>query len=188
MHLVYGVGINDKKGFKKTKEYNLWVNMLARCYSNRFHLKQPTYINCSVSENFKSFSYFYDWCQNQIGFNNDGWHLDKDVLIKGNKHYSEDLCIFIPEEINKLLERRDKMRGNLPIGVSFHKAANKFRADLSVSGKQFYLGLFECKYVAFTAYRIKKKSHIIETANKYINYIDQRAYKALIEYSINITD
>lgn len=188
MRLVYGVGINDKKGFKKTKEYNLWVNMLARCYSNRFHLKQPTYINCSVSENFKSFSYFYDWCQNQIGFNNDGWHLDKDVLIKSNKHYSEDLCIFIPEEINKLLERRDKMRGNLPIGVSFSKAAGRYMACLSVNGKQEYIGLFFCEKDAFLAYKKRKEYHIKTIATKYKGEIDDRAYQALMMYSIDIND
>ncbi len=71
---VYGIGILGTKYPSKingvlTKEYILWCSMLQRCYSNNFKTKQPTYIGCEVSENFKSYEYFYEWCNKQVGFN-----------------------------------------------------------------------------------------------------------------------
>ena len=104
---VCGVGILGTKYPPKvngvrTKEYELWCNMLKRCYSEVYKKQRPTYEGCKVSDNFKNYEYFYEWCNQQIGFGNQGWHLDKDLLTKGNKVYSEDSCIFIPSEINTL--------------------------------------------------------------------------------------
>ena len=97
--LVYGVGFNDKTrpakvDGKKVKEYQLWQNMLIRCFSDKYQTRQPTYKGCSVSDNFLHYSFFYDWCQEQIGFGKvddkgRGWCLDKDLLLIGNKTYSE---------------------------------------------------------------------------------------------------
>lgn len=33
----------------------------------------------------------------------EGWHLDKDILLKGNKVYSPETCAFVPAKINSLL-------------------------------------------------------------------------------------
>ena len=70
---VYGVGILGTKYLstingRNTKEYELWNNMLKRCYSDALKKKNPTYEGCEVSDNFKSYEYFYEWCNEQIGF------------------------------------------------------------------------------------------------------------------------
>jgi hypothetical protein len=93
--LLQGVGINDRSvsatlNGKMTKEYDLWHAMLKRCYSKPYLEKQPTYIGCSVSDTFLYYHLFYNWCQTQVGFGKEGYQLDKDLLIKGNKLYSED--------------------------------------------------------------------------------------------------
>ena len=191
---VCGVGIVGIKypiseGGVLTKEYTLWCNMLKRCYSDAYKKKQPTYIDCEVSDNFKSYEYFYEWCHKQIGFGVEGWQLDKDLLIKGNKVYSEDSCVFIPKEINTLLVKREASRGDYPIGVYWSKTANAFKATVRKNkGKQEYLGLFNTEIEAFNAYKTAKEAFIKELANKWKSQIDVRAYKALMNYEVNIDD
>ena len=191
---VYDVGISGAKypiseGGVETKEYALWKSMLRRCYSDNFKKKRQTYIDCKCSENFNNYEYFYEWCQNQIGFNNKDWHLDKDLLIKGNKVYSEDSCIFIPQDINLLLTKCTASRGKHLIGVHWHKTRKAFRATVNKNkGKQEHLGLFKTELEAFNAYKQAKEAFVKEQANKWKGKIDDRAYEALMSYEVNIDD
>ena len=191
---VYGVGILGTKYPSKvngvnTKEYVLWCHVLERCYSDSFKKKRPTYIGCEVSDNFKSYEYFYEWCHKQVGFDNQGWHLDKDLLVKGNKVYNESTCVFIPAEINSLLVKREASRGEYLIGVYWKKANKAFVAMVSKNkGKQEYLGYFNTEIEAFNAYKTAKESFVKEQANKWKSQIDIRAYNALMKYEVNIDD
>ena len=196
---VYGVGILGIKYPSKingvhTKEYGLWKRMLERCYSDSaYQKKRPTYEGCEVSNNFKSYEYFYEWCNKQIGFGNDGngnpFHLDKDLLVKGNKVYSEDSCVFIPAEINSLLVKREALRGEHLIGVYWYKRDKAFVARVNKSkGGREYLGYFKNEIEAFNAYKQAKESFVKEQANKWKDKIDPRAYEALMKYEVNIDD
>ena len=195
---VYGVGVVGTKypitiNGVLTKEYELWQSMLRRCYSDSSKKKCPTYEGCEVSAKFKSFEYFYEWCNKQIGFYNQGnenpFHLDKDLLIKGNKVYSEDSCVFIPSEINLLLTKRTASRGEYLIGVSWHKTKKAFVVRVNKNkGKPEWLGLFKTEIEAFNTYKTAKEAFIKEQANKWKSQIDPRAYNALMNYQVEITD
>ena len=198
MSSVYGVGISGTKypirvNGRNTKEYALWCDMLRRCYSDTYQKKYPTYEGCEVSDNFKYYEYFYEWCHSQIGFGNDGngnpFQLDKDLLTKGNKVYSEYTCVFIPAEINKLLVKSDKKRGKHPIGVYWCKKGKAFKAQVSRNkGESEHLGSYKTEIEAFNAYKQAKESFIKEQANKWKDNIDIRAYDALMNYTVNIDD
>ena len=191
---VRGVGvIGDKYPITinsvKTKEYMLWQGLLQRCYSTTLKKKYPTYEGCEVSENFKSYEYFYEWCHKQIGFDNKDWHLDKDLLIKGNKVYSENTCVFIPSEINSLLVKREASRGENIIGVYWDKIKKAFRATVRKNkGKSEHLGYFKTEIEAFKAYKTAKESFVKEQASEWKSQIDIRAYNALMNYKVEITD
>ena len=195
---VYGVGIIGTKypitiNGVNTKEYDLWHSMLRRCYSDNSKKKRPTYEGCEVSDKFKSYEYFYEWCNKQIGFGVDGngnpFQLDKDLLVKGNKVYSEYSCIFLPNEINLLLTKREASRGNHLIGVYYHKRDKAFVAQVNKNkGKQEYLGYFATEIEAFNAYKTAKESFVKEQANEFKSQIDERAYNALMNYTVEIDD
>lgn len=94
---------------KNTRVYDTWKAMLQRCYSEKEHERHPTYIGCEVYEGWHNFQNFAKWYDNNYyEVDNEKMCLDKDILNKGNKIYSPDTCIFVPETINKLFIKNDK--------------------------------------------------------------------------------
>lgn len=196
--LVGGIGTNNneypsKRDGKLIKEYDLWKTMLRRCAEKCWN-EYPTYAGTTCSENFKSYTFFYEWCQEQVGFgrkdeNGKCWNLDKDLLVKGNKLYSEDTCVFVPASINTLLVKNDADRGELPIGTCLHTITKKFMAQCQDgSGQQKNLGYFHSAQEAFQAYKIFKEAYIKKVANDYRTQLDPRAYQALMNYQVEVTD
>ena len=192
--LVAGVGHNDGTyPAVKTKEHALWRSMLSRCYAERNLLLKPAYRGCSVSDNFKDYTYFYEWCNTQMGFktcdeNGRMFALDKDLLHKGNKFYSEDTCVFIPMEINNLIVKSESLRGEYPIGVRYDKERDKYQANMWVDNKHKFLGRYDTVKEAFSKYKQSKEQHIKVVAEKWKGLIDYRAYEALMKYQVEITD
>ena len=192
--LVAGVGYNDGTyPAVKTKEHALWRSMLSRCYTERNLLLKPAYRGCSVSDNFKDYTYFYEWCNKQKGFktydeNGRMFALDKDLLHKGNKVYSEGTCVFIPMEVNNLIVKSDSLRGEYPIGVVYDKERNKYQAKMWVDNKPRFLGRYDTIEAAFSKYKESKEQHIKVVAEKWKGLIDYRAYEALMKYQVEITD
>ena len=195
---IQGIGYNDEKhpsrvSGKKIREYRTWTNMLLRCTENSW-VHRPSYTGTTCSENFKSYSYFYEWCNKQVGFGNiddnmESWHLDKDLLIKGNKLYSEDNCVFVPKKINTLLVKSDALRGAHAIGVHLVKKTNKYTAQINNScGVRQHLGCFDTEQDAFFSYKAAKEAYIKQVAEEYKSSLDQRAYQALMNYQVEITD
>lgn len=196
--LVHGIGFNSGKypavvDGKPLLVYRTWKSMLSRC-TEKIWTKHPAYRGVTCSDNFKSYEFFYEWCNNRIGFgsvdeNGSGWHLDKDILAgSALKIYSEDVCIFIPKRLNLLLTKNESKRGELPIGVSFREQNSKFVAYCRDGYTLKYLGYFQTAEDAFKAYKTFKEALIKEVANEYKTQLDQRVYQTLMNYEVNITD
>lgn len=193
MKLIYGVGFNDGKypasgSHRFVREYSLWKAMLQRCFEEKALNKRPTYKGCSVSNNFKSYSYFYEWCNKQIGFGVEEYQLDKDLLFKDNKIYSENNCLFLPRRINSALVRKESARGCLPAGVYWNKINKNYVARCTINGKTVHIMSSLDSLEAFYAYKTVKEDYLKHLAEEYRNQIDIRAYNALINYQVEITD
>ena len=195
--LVYGKGFNDKTrpakvGGKIVKEYDLWQSMLERCFGEKLQTRRPTYKGCNVSDNFLTYSYFYDWCQKQIGFGKvdekgRSWCLDKDILFTDNKTYSETACVFVPNEINTFFIDCGNARGEYPVGVCFDKRVGKFKAYCRVNSKTKNLGLFNTPQEAFAAYKPFKEALCKQLALKWQSEIDQRLFNTMMNWQIHQT-
>ena len=193
--LVCGAGFNDKTRTvfvdgKKVKEYSLWQNMLERCFSEKLQTRYPTYKVCNVSDNFLNYSFFYDWCQEQIGFGKvdekgRSWCLDKDLLFVGNKTYSETACVFVPQEINKFFNECGNTKGEYPLGVSFHKQSGKFKAQCTVNGVRRSLGYFNTPQEAFAVYKPFKENLCKQLALKWQSEIDERLFNTMMNWAVN---
>lgn len=175
---------------KITRCYITWNDMLKRCYNSKHQEKQPTYKGCKVCDDWLNFQHFANWYENNYyEVSGQRMHLDKDILIKGNKIYSPYTCIFVPQEINELLVKRQNCRGEYPIGVSYNKSSNKFKSSCNnVHKKNICLGNFDNHIDAFNEYKRFKELTIKKVADKYKDEIPHELYKILYLYEVEITD
>jgi hypothetical protein len=174
-----GVGkYNSCINRKMTKPYKTWASMFKRCYNYSPSGKYNSYDGCSVIPIWHNFQNFAKWFEeNYI----EGFHLDKDILVKGNKVYSPDNCCFVPNEINNLFRCMEFKNNNLPVGVYPYKLTNRFKAKIGIdNGKHEYIGIFETVKDAKTAYDNRKRIEIVNKAEKYKNLISEKCYLAMI--------
>lgn len=196
---VCGVGISGNKypivkDKRPTKEYNAWIRMLNRCFDVTVKRNQPSYANVTCCDEWLLFDNFYEWLHSQPNFEKwyygKRWALDKDILIKGNKRYSQDTCCLVPQRVNCLFLKREAERGLYPIGVGKMKYGFKANCHNPFTGKDDDLGIFNTVGDAFNAYKMHKEDIIKRFAQ--IEYdcgnITRRCFKAMMEYEVEIDD
>ena len=164
--LIQGVGINDADYPICKKEngkivwtcpyYQTWTGMLKRGCNDKVKQKYPTYEGVTVCEEWHSFTNFSSWMMEQDW---QGKHLDKDILVLGNKVYSPTTCVFVDKVVNLFLTDSAASRGKWPIGASWDWQKQKFKSCCSnpFTKKQEYLGYFHCPNQAHLAW--KKRKH-----------------------------
>jgi hypothetical protein len=175
---------------KLTQQYDTWIHMLQRCYDEKQRNKYPTYKDCSVCKEWYNFQIFAQWYKdNYYEMEGEKMCLDKDILQKGNKTYSPETCIFVPQNINKLFTKTDALRGKYPIGVTWNKSNKKYMSQCNNgNGKQINLGYYDTPKTAFDVYKTYKEKIIKQIADKYKKYIPQKLYDAMYKYEVEITD
>lgn len=194
---VCGVGINDYElpvsiNGKHIPEYKMWTNMLYRVYDVKFKEKHPSYLNTSCDPNWHSMTSFIKDVSKIDNYDkaiHEGWCLDKDILVKGNKLYSKNTCCFVPPQLNNIILQNKAKRGDFYIGVSYSKHARKFRSYLiDQNGHQQHLGYFDSEFDAFLMYREAKKQQMFDVVEGYKDVISDEVYSALLSWEISIND
>lgn len=180
--LVYGWGINDvdyiinnksyiKDCSGKRKQirtwicpyYQDWVAMIQRCFSKGLKINYPTYNECTISGKWKYFSNFIKWVDSQPNRDWQNCTPDKDILFKGNKHYSPETVVYVTQKVNLFILDGGKKRGDLMIGVSPCRESKKnpYKAECSdpfTTGRG-YIGIFPTELEAHLAWKAKKHEY-----------------------------
>ena len=140
---VFGVGTNDAnypvrytdpatKQKLKCPYYTIWTGMLGRVYDSN-HSRTDNYKACSVHPSWLKFSVLRDWLIDN-GLEK-GLHLDKDLLVPGNKIYGPDTCCLVSSQVNSMVARpiSNKIK-DMPKGVSYidlSKRTKPYRVTLT---------------------------------------------------------
>lgn len=178
---VCGLGINDADYVTSPKVngkqvpcpvYNVWKGMFDRCYKVKPGLKNHRYRSCSVDERWHRFSSFRQW---YLSWEGDELHIDKDILVRGNRIYGPETCLRVPLFVNNCFRssKEGEHSDGLPMGVSAPKAMSSspkpFMACAKTEGPgSRHLGHFATKELAHRAWQMAKITGIYATATRYL--------------------
>ena len=188
---VCGVGYIGNTTIVKSKRkvkdsYKRWADMLLRCYNEKYREDNIAYETCFVCDEWLCYENFEKWYdENYYTIDEVQMNLDKDIIVKGNKIYSPETCVFVPQRINVLFTKRERLRGDYPIGVTYSKKVNKFEPQVQGCG---WLGYYNTPEEAFNIYKEEKEKYIKKIADEYKNKIPLKLYDALYKYEVEITD
>ena len=172
----------------------LYLDMVKRCESLRYKEEFPTYKECALDTRWSGemgYINFTTWIKVQVGFNylisNQKWSLDKDILVKGNKLYSPDTCVLVPQKLNNFFTDCTKNRGKYLVGVSLDKTSGKFRPHISVDGKNKHLGRYASESEAYEVYLEEKHKQALDWVTKLTSssgefIVDEKVIKILKNY------
>lgn len=163
-----------------TMEYQNWIAMIRRCYDTNRKTTYPAYYgNCEVCEEWHNFQVFGEWYENnfyQVG--SERMHIDKDILIQGNKIYAPHTCLIVPQRINMLFSNKPNKR-SLPDGIT--KYAHGYLTKYC--GEE--LGVYETLEMAYSVYANAKEKAIKKIADEYKDSIPEKVYNALYKYKVD---
>jgi hypothetical protein len=185
---IYGMGINDAPFITNCKvggklyshpAYVAWKNVLTRSFDQAYATRFPTYQGVKVCDEWLRFSNFLAWWKVH---QKEGWQLDKDLLHRGNKVYSPETCIYIPNWINSFTLTGPKNTSTGRVGAFYCKNRRKYTSQCGhpISGEKIRLGYFDSEQEA-RYYWLKKKSKIAHELKALMDAIDHRIYKNVIE-------
>lgn len=175
---VFGFGVNDYNGpvtfgDAKLYSYEVWTDMIKRCYKEYRLREYPTYQGCKVCDEWRYFSKFKEWFDaNYI----EGNMLDKDLLGGDSKIYSPQTCCFLPPRLNIVLSKHS---------ITIYKRGNKYIAYQTLDGQKLRIGHYATPQQVVKVYIATKQSYINKLAGEYLRdgLITEAVYDAAISYS-----
>lgn len=172
----------------RTHSYNVWVHVRQRCTNKSTKRDHTTYTTCEMSEFFSDFNSFAEWHTKQVGYKEPYYQIDKDILVRNNKIYSENTCVLVPPALNAFFVSNKARRGEFPIGVTFNQREQKFKSAIRIDGKKLHLGYFKSADAAFLAYKNAKELEAKRWAERLQSgeyLVDERVITALQNWRVD---
>ena len=170
-----GYGKYDSVKYKFARQK--WDDMLNRCYGDRE--SNPSYEGCTVHKDWHNFQNFAAWFESNYPLDcREKLVLDKDILVPGNKIYSEKTCCLIPQLIN--YQFKETKRGDLPIGIG--KKHNMYFARLNRYGIKYTLASSHSLEEVVEIRRQAKQKYIKELAERFKPILSKEVYIKLSNF------
>lgn len=157
------------------REYTIWNGMRCRC--NKGYAK--------LSEDFENFWDWLDWAKQQKGFmcedeNGKIYQMETDLFSTGEKVYSKETVVFVPNAINQMCKPNKK--GHLPKGVQQFKGRWKeYRAYGVEFGEQVHLGYYMTLEEAVTVAKEQRVSYVDKLKSIYGDTVESKVFEVLLE-------
>lgn len=175
---IYGVGyvgegyLTKENGVAK-KEYNIWKNMIRRCYSSENKYTFVAYKDCIVCDEWHNYSKFAKWYNSNYYNCSETLEVDKDILSYDHKVYSPETCMLIPRKINRFCQ------GSKALGT-VRVESGRWRASLHHDNKIRCIGTFDNKDTSECEF-LRYKNEVFHTLIKeYKGKIPESIYYKLL--------
>jgi len=196
-----GVGKHKSKlgptsqGYQNTPEYNSWINMLSRCYYDKYTNRDTgnrPYDNTIVSKEWHNFQTFAEWYlkeSDRISSIKNGvvLALDKDLLGSVSKMYSPNTCCLIPRCINSEIRDNTKKLVNGELSTLRLMLNGVYCLRLAVNGKSFQIKrptALDCVNYYIDA----RENNVRNLAEEHKQLLTPKVYAALINYELIMKD
>ena len=131
-----------------------------------------SYKGVSISQEWKDPQVFCDWAVQQHGWGL-GYHLDKDLLVDGNREYSAQTCCFLPRGLN------------LSVRARYQVAPKKLKdgtwiAKIRIKGSEVVLGTYSTEKDALLVTKEAATTMLRNLIASYKDTISPAAYEKLI--------
>lgn len=163
--------------------YKRWNSLVRRTLCPTFYVpnRRNSYEDVTLCEEWHNFQNFCRFCAENKYYHRD-FHLDKDLLVRGNKIYSPEACCFLPQYLNGVISINYETGNGLPVGVN--KKGSKYEAAISYKGSRKRIGVYSTTEEASVAYVKAKEAYVKELALEWKDKIDPRAFEALMNWTV----
>lgn len=179
---IFGIGyLGEGDAQQKTQVGYCWRGMLERCYCDRMKKIHPAYYGIStVCEKWLNFQVFAKWYnENVYQVGTERMHLDKDILFEGNKIYSPDTCLIVPQSINEIFHSSGKKKKDADLPYTIIRAA---RGRFAVSYRGKALGVYDTVEEASNVYLKSKRDYIRQKVESMKNELPDKVKEALLSW------
>jgi hypothetical protein len=180
------------RGHTNTPEYTSWVNMMSRCYYNKYTNRINGYTNydlVTVDKSWHNFQTFAGWFCNEKKrvtniLPNVDFVLDKDILSSSIKVYSSSTCCLVPVEINTAVrDSTSKVKDNKLSTLKLNKR-NTYSFRFYIGRKCIFIDNAKTAKECIEFYLKYKERYVHDLALKYKLVLNPNVYAALMSYEL----
>lgn len=174
----YTVAKNKEPNWKV--RYSAWRSMIARCH-NPEDSNFDKYIDCEVCEEWHNYQNFAEWYDENIYYvGTERMHVDKDILHEGNKIYSPENCIIVPQSINEIFHTSlGKKTKDVDLPYTIRRVSNN---RYSVAYRAKSLGVYDTVEDCVDAYMNAKREHIRNKVNELKDELPKHIQEILLNW------